>query len=433
MLLISGWLCAGTASLANAETLQQALTLAYGTSPVLRGQQATRRATGETVEQARSGWRPVLSATLSAGYQREPYDPYDYGLGTIQTNQAQAALTIAQPLYTGGRVGSAVYAADARTRAAQQGVRLAEAQTFQAVIGAYMDVLRDGDILAVRRADLQTLERQVTQTTSRFQLGDAVTRTDVAQAEAQRDDAAASLATAGAQLEASRAGYRTAVGVAPGALLQPGVLPGLPATLELALAAARTANPTLMQDQALADASDADVTSARAAFAPQIGVQAAFGYVGAASPFRAREYDQEVSGVVTLNQPIYEGGLLASQLREARDRHEADHDVVEDAERQAAQAVLTGWSQMRAGLAAIRADERQVRSATNALQGYQIEYGYDLRSTLDVLIADETLRAAQVSLAVSRHDTIVAEAALLAAMGRLEARLLLAPQPGSAG
>ena len=433
MLLGSAWLCTGMASMADAETLRQALALAYDTNPVLHGQRAIERATGETVEQARSGWRPVLSATVSAGYQRQPFDTFDYALGTAQSNDAQAALTVTQPLYTGGRVGSAVRAAGARTRAAQQGVRLVEAQTFQAVIGAYMDVLRDGDILAVRRADLQTLERQVTETTSRFQLGEAVTRTDVAQAEAQRDDAAASLATAEAQMEASRAGYRTAIGAAPGPLLQPGALPGLPATLDQALATARIANPTLAQDQALADASGADIASADAAFAPQVGAQAAFGYIGAASPFRTREYDQEVSGVVTLSQPIYTGGLLVSQVRQARDRHDADRDAVEDARRQAAQAVLTDWSRVRAGQTAIHADEHEVQSATTALQGYQIEYGYGLRSTLDVLIADQTLRAAQVALAVSRHDTVVAEAALLAAMGRLEARLLLAQWPASAG
>ena len=120
-------------------------------------------------------------------------------------------------------------------------------------------------------------------------------------------------------------------------------------------------------------------------------------------------------------------------MRQAPDRHDADRDAVEDARRLAIQAVLTDWSQVRAGQTAIRADKHEVQSATTALRGYQIEYGDGLRSTLDVLIADQMLRAAQVSLAISRHDTIVAEAALLAAMGRLEPRLLFAQWPASAG
>jgi outer membrane protein len=78
-----------------------------------------------------------------------------------------------------------------------------------------------------------------------------------------------------------------------------------------------------------------------------------------------------------------------------------------------------------AGTQEIAADEAQVQAASLAMRGYQAEYRFGLRSTLDVLIADQNFRAAQVSLAESRHDTIVAEAALLASIGSLEARTLL--------
>jgi outer membrane protein len=75
----------------------------------------------------------------------------------------------------------------------------------------------------------------------------------------------------------------------------------------------------------------------------------------------------------------------------------------------------------------------QQQAARVALKGYQTEYGYGLRSTLDVLIADENLRAAEVALAVSRHDTLIAEASLLAATGDLRIGTLMqlpdAPTP----
>ena len=268
MLLVAGWLCAGTALPAGAETLQQAL--AYDTNPVLHGQQATQRATGETVEQARSGWRPVVSATVSAEYQRQPYDTVDYALGTIQTKDAQAALTVTQPLHTGGRVGSAVRAVGARTRAAQQGVRLAEAQTFQTAIGAlHGRAARPGHpgSAARRPADARAAGG-----------GNHVPLPVRRRRDPYRRGAGGGAARRRGGV-ASHAGYRTAVGIPPGPLLQPGALPGLPATLDQALAAARTANPALAEDQALADASGADIASADAAFAPQVGVQAAFGYI----------------------------------------------------------------------------------------------------------------------------------------------------------
>ena len=426
--LMTGLLAISPAA-ARAETLQQALALAYRDNPTLRGQQATLRATDENSVQARTGWRPVVTATSDAGYQKGPFASYDYGLGTIETNGAEALLTVKQPLYTGGRVINAVRAADARVQAGQQGLRLVEAQTFQSVILAYMDVLRDQDILSVRRADLQTLTRQVTETTSRFNLGAQVTRTDVAQAEAQQQQAVASQADAEAQLEASRAHYRAATGILPGNLVAPGALPGLPGNLDEANVFAAAANPSLAQSLQTARASQADIAAARAAGAPMIGLQGSFGYVGPAAPFHARNYDQEATGLVTLTVPLTTGGLVQSQVRQARDRNEADLQGVEAAARQATQAVSIAWSQMQAGVKATRANEGQVRAAATALRGYQAEYGYGLRTTLDVLIADENLRAAQVSLAQSRHDTIVAEADLLAATGRLEARLLLEGEP----
>ena len=184
----------------RAETLEQALAIAYRSSPMLHGQQAAQRAVDETAVQARAGWRPTVTITANAAYQRVPFDSFNYAAGSVETNDAAASLTVNQPLYTGGRVTNAVRAADARVRAGQQGLRATEAQMFQAVVLAYMDVLRDQDVLAVRQADFSTLERQVRDTAARYQLGGPITRTDVAQAEAQREGAGVALADARAQL-----------------------------------------------------------------------------------------------------------------------------------------------------------------------------------------------------------------------------------------
>ena len=59
----------------------------------------------------------------------------------------------------------------------------------------------------------------------------------------------------------------------------------------------------------------------------------------------------------------------------------------------------------------------------------QAEYGFGLRTTLDVLIVDDNLRAAQFSLAQSRHDVTLAEAAFLQADGRLQITYLVSDQP----
>jgi outer membrane protein len=64
-----------------------------------------------------------------------------------------------------------------------------------------------------------------------------------------------------------------------------------------------------------------------------------------------------------------------------------------------------------------------------AAEGTHQEYQVGLRTTIDVLNAEQELRSAQLSQVAARHDEYVAAAGVLAAMGRLEARNLIPSEP----
>jgi outer membrane protein len=89
------------------------------------------------------------------------------------------------------------------------------------------------------------------------------------------------------------------------------------------------------------------------------------------------------------------------------------------------QQTAQAWYQLVSNQQQTAANLAQAKAAEDTLRGIQAEYGYGLRTTFDVLVADQNLRSAQVALAFSRHDTYVAEAAVLSAAGRLEAATLL--------
>ncbi|MBF0892011.1 TolC family outer membrane protein [Gluconobacter sp. LMG 1744] len=417
---------------ADALTLQEALALAYRSNPTLRGEQANQRAVTENSAQARSGWRPTVQVNMDASYQQGPYTSA-FALGSYTSNSAEGYVSAKQTLYSFGHVANQVRAADARSRAELHQLRLTEAQVFTGVVTAYMNVLRDRNILDVRRADLDMLTRQVQLTTSRYTLGgqpsEQVTRTDVEQAETRRRSAEVAVTQAQATLAASVAQFRAVIGTEPDTLTMPNGLPGLPATLDQALRTALALNPQLIQMQETKKATAADIDTARSQWGPQIQVQGTFGTIGPASPFHGDQYGEQVTGLVQLVQPIYNGDLYNSQIRQARNKDEQARESVELARRTALQDVATNWHAVENGLQAIRAGTTEVRSGETSLKGYQIEYGYGLRSTTDVLYADQNLRSAQVELAGSRHDTIVAEATLLASMGRLQAEDLLPNLP----
>ena len=411
---------AGTGA-ARAETLADAIALAYQSNPTLQGQRAQQRALDESYVQARAGYRPTLSASGSMGYQYAQQ-------GLIDANTGAVALSASQPVYTGGRVSAAVSAAEAQVLAGREGLRAVEAQVLQAVIQAYQDVRRDQAILGIREKNVEVLSNQLQQTQVRFEVGQ-VTRTDVAQAEAQLAASRALLAGAQAQLQISRASYATVVGQNPGDLADGPPLPGLPATVDQAFEAADNANGALRRARLSEVSSRARIAQARAAGKPTAAISATLGYSGPISPFDTRDYGRNVTiqGVVT--QPLFTGGLVQSGVRQALEQNTADRVAIEGVRRQVVQAVSQSWNVMGSTRASMTANAEQVRAATVAFTGIQEQYQVGISTILDVLVAQTTLRDAELALAQSNHDYYVAQASLLSAMGRLEAGALVSGSP----
>jgi outer membrane protein len=184
-------------------------------------------------------------------------------------------------------------------------------------------------------------------------------------------------------------------------------------------------NPTLKKAVATEQSSRQKVVEAKAANRPTISLQGSLGYEGALEPFAVRDYDQAITAMATVTQPIFTGGLNQSNIRAALEQNNVDRINIETARRQVVQGVAQAWNTMSASHANIASDNEQVRSASVAFEGEQAEYRAGLRTTLDVLISQETLRDAQLSLVQAQHDDYVAEANLLSAMGRLEAKNLV--------
>src|SRR5258706_4494944 len=135
------------AAAAHAETLGDAIALAYDTNPVLQAQRASQRALDETYVQARTGYRPTASVTASVGTS----DTSPVGLfgPSNPSNSSAATISVTQPVYTGGRVSAQVSAAEADVLAGREGLRRVEQSVLQSVIQAYVDVRRDQERLPI--------------------------------------------------------------------------------------------------------------------------------------------------------------------------------------------------------------------------------------------------------------------------------------------
>ncbi|MBV9997169.1 MAG: TolC family protein, partial [Caulobacteraceae bacterium] len=201
------------AAWAEPETLGDAIALAYQTNPTLQSQRAAQRAIDEEYVQAQSGLRPTVNASANVTYQNNQIGI----LGPTELTTSFGGLTLAQPVWTGGRAVSAMDAAHADILAGRETLRRIEIAILQAVVQAYVDVRRGQQQLAIAQDNVAVLERQVEETQARFKAG-AVSRTDVSQAQARRAQGEAQLAQAQATLAISRAAYDAVVGQNPGDL-----------------------------------------------------------------------------------------------------------------------------------------------------------------------------------------------------------------------
>ncbi len=435
----AGWLAAacGIGSLltasARAESLVDAIALAYQSNPTLQAQRATQRALDETYVQAQAGYRPtanlqaVVTTSTNNASSAASFSQQIPG----QSQTSAETITITQPIFTGGRVASQVSAAQANVLAGREALRQSEQSVLQNVIQAYVDVRRDQESQAIAQENVGLLKRQLDEAQARFQVGE-ITRTDVAQTEASVAAAQAQLSAAQAQLANSRAGYASVVGRNPGTLApEPSLAKLLPATVDQAFDAAEHDNPQIRQADYAEQASAAQVAAAKAQTRPSFGLQASLGYsggtLGLGSPFA--NYSHDISATAVANFPLFTGGLTSSQIRQAAENDNVSRIGIETTRRQVLLLVSQAWNQLLGARASLAANEVQVRAANIAFEGTRLEAQVGLRTTLDVLITEQNLSNAQLALVNSRHDEYVAAAVLLVATGALLAQNLVTGVP----
>lgn len=430
---------------AAAETLADAIAMAYESNPTLQAQRATQRALDETFVQARAGWRPTLSLTGQANYSetRTPRmalmvdtngdgvpDTQRPGTTTFsESNSAAAGISFSQPIWTGGRVAAAVSAVQSDIMQGRENLRRIESQVIGQVVQAYADVRRDQEALRIRQENVAVLQRQLEESNARFEVGE-ITRTDVAQSQARLAAAQSQLQVAEAQLGNSRSNYAAAVGRNPGTLEpEPSLAFLLPPTVDEAFTVAESFNPQLRAQQFAEQASRARVAGARAERMPTVSVNSGLTFGGPAEPFDRDLYSREFTARATVTVPLFNGGLTTSRIRQSIERNNADRINIETQRRTVLQQVTQSWNQLIAARANIGSTAEQVRAARIAAEGTRQEQQVGLRTTLDVLNAEQELRNAELSQVSARRDEYVAAASVLSAMGRLEARNLIPTEP----
>lgn len=408
-----------------ADTLREALVMAYNTNPSLQSARAQQRATDEGVPIARASGLPSASST--AAYTEFTSSSGSEASATAPRRNFDVGLSFGIPIYTGGAVKNLVNAAETRVVAGQADLRGTESDVFVQVVTVYMDVILAQEVVKLNRSNVHSLEVNLQATKDRFEIGD-LTRTDVAQSESRLALARGQLRGAEASLIAARERYIQVVGKAPGELEAPPALTGLPANADEAVTYALDHNPDLLAAQQRAKAAGYDVRVASAGRMPRVSLFAGADYtdyLGTLGGPLSSSYTQSGTSTqagVRATIPLFQGGAPAAQRRAAQAREDSAQEQVIGVERGVIANTRAAFAQWQASLSLIESSQAAVDAATLSLEGVRAENTVGNRTILDILNAEQELLQAQVQLETARRNAYVAGFALLAAMGKAEAR-----------
>ena len=409
---------AGLPAASHAESLAEALALAYSNNPTINAQRASTRAVDENIAIAKSAKRPVIFGNADVNRQ---WSHTTTALGTTSTDLVAGGfgITISQTLFDGFKTQNSIAAAEAAVQASRETLRNVEQNTLFDAVAAYMDVIRDGAVAGYRAQALEFLNEQVRSERARFDVGES-TRTDVSQAEARRALAEAQRAAANASLKSSAAVYRQVIGKDPNRLKMPG-RPSrhLPRTLDAALSQALANHPAILATQHLVDQALFNVKTAEGDLLPKVVLEGSANRRFNPSPTVSRSDSAQVTARLTV--PIYQGGRVSAQVRQNKETLGQRRIEVDQAVDNVRAAVVSAYSQFEAASAQIEALSAQLSAARLALQGAMEERKVGQRTTLDVLNTQQEVINAQISLASAERDVIVAAYALVSATGSLSA------------
>jgi outer membrane protein len=414
-------------------TLSDALAAAYENNPQLTGERAHLRSVDENVPTALAGWRPQITIQGSYGYGAGRFDtaattgPGVFGGITTTPASSQknnriegtAQATVSEYLYRGGKTVAATHEAVNSVYAERARLIAEEETVFTDTVNAYVTVVEDKQLLDLDRANELVLGDELRAINDRFKVGE-LTRTDVAQAEAALAAAISTRQTAEGNFATAQATFVREVGVQPPSDLadpQPLVLPVKtePDASSLAIANNPNVIAAKFNESQLRDAVDA----AFAQLGPNVAIQGSTFYTNGTTLSTESTYG--ASALLNVTIPLYQGGAEYAAIRQARQNYLQAVRQTEDAQRQARELAVQAWETLAAARASIDSARAGVKSSEIALEGLEREALVGSATTQEVLIGQQNLLSAQITLVQDITSMVTASYGVASAIGRLTA------------
>ncbi|WP_434661461.1 outer membrane channel protein TolC [Klebsiella sp. MISC125] len=416
----------GFSAMSQAENLMQVYQQARISNPDLRKSAADRDAAFEKINEARSPLLPQLGLGADYTYSSGFRDSKDQN-----SNVTSGSLQLTQVLFD----MSKWHALTLQEKSA--GIQDVTFQTDQQTLilntaTAYFKVLAAIDTLSYTEAQKQAIYRQLDQTTQRFNVG-LVAITDVQNARSQYDSVLANEVTARNDLDNAVEELRQVTGnyyPELASLNVDGFKTNKPSAVNALLKEAENRNLSLLQARLNQDLAREQIRQAQDGHMPTLNLNASSGvsnnrYSGSKNISPDKDAGQNTIGL-SFNLPLYQGGMVNSQVKQAQYNFVGASEQLESAHRSVVQTVRSSFNNVNASISSINAYKQAVVSAQSSLDAMEAGYSVGTRTIVDVLDATTTLYNAKQQLSSARYNYLINELNIKSALGTLNEQDLVA-------
>lgn len=365
----------------------------------------------EAVPQARAALFPQVGINTAVG--RNIQDVKAGGLGgRLGYGSNQWQVTASQAVFN-YQAWAQIQQAKASVRAAQAIFNNEAQNLILRTAKAYFDVLLARDTLDFAEAKKRANKRQYDQATQRFNVGlDAIT--SVYEAKAAYDQSIATVISArNNQINQSenlrKLTNHVYEALAPLKNSQIPLIKPEPSDVNEWIDAGLKQNYNLLSAKYSLEASKESMKSISAGNWPVFSIQSnatqTHNQVDAASFFvPARQTQAGVA--LAMNFPIFQGGLVQSQTRQAQYNFQASSEQLEQAYRDVVVNSRIAFNTINDGISKVKADRQTIISQKNSLDSTEAQFEVGTRTMVDVVNAQQRLFEAQEQLANDQYNLI---------------------------
>ena len=409
---------------ASAMNLQEVFQKALEQDATIRASRAALESGLERLPQARSQLLPQVQASMSRN--RNDLDttaPNFLGQETTTNSKYTSfgnSVSLRQPLFNLQRYFQYEQAKDLVLDAQATHQRNLQELVVR-VGGAYMEALLTRDQLRLVQSQKQQYTAMVDAARKALAAGSG-TRTDIDDAQARLDMAIASELEAKQNVDYTRRQLEILINeqVDRLSVLDMNRMSKLPrnlTSLDEWVTLALDRSPEIRSLLARRDAADKEIAKAQSGHAPTLDGVLQWSDSGNENVTRLNSRFVNSAIGVQLVVPLYQGGYVSSQVRQAVAEKTRAEEALEATRRDLGLRVHKEYRGMTEGELKVKALEQAVRSAEQLLLSTQRSRQAGARTTLDVLNAEQQLATASRDLMQARYVALVSRLRLYALSG----------------